>query len=236
MPTPRTLLASALTLLLGCALQAADSKPIARVLEVQDIETDDAARYAAQIVPLNDAIKAKLGDAATIHVYRSNFDGARTSSVRVVIAAESIAALSKNLATMDSDPKYAQARQSLSVSRKLGAKVLYQCVRFDGTNKVNSTYTTLAVVTDEAAYLKALESLRAMIDQAGFKDTKLNVYRVVAGRNNHTHRITFSSPAPDRLAALMDHLATDAKVQDWIAGSAKYRTVISNGTAQEITK
>jgi len=114
--------------------------------------------------------------------------------------------------------------------------VLYQAVRFDGTNKNGYVYTTLAAVTDEAGYLKSLDGLRAVLDRGGFKDTKINVYRALAGRTTHTHRVAISVPSAERLAALLDFLASDAPTAEWLASAAKFRTVVSNSTAREITK
>src|SRR6185369_3960432 len=109
-------------------------------------------------------------------------------------------------------------------------------VRFDGSHPKNSVYTTIATLQDEAAYLAALNQLRSIFDQGGFKDAKINVYRVIAGRTNHTHRISIGLPSQERLAALLDFTATDSKAGEWIAAQAKNRTVVANMTAQEITK
>lgn len=120
--------------------------------------------------------------------------------------------------------------------RKLGARVLYQGLRFDGTYKNGSVYTTTANVSDEAGYLKALDGLRAILDAHGLPDIKINAYRVLAGRCNHTHRVTLAAESADRISALLDFVATDPAMADWLKDAAKLRTVVANGTSQEITK
>jgi hypothetical protein len=65
---------------------------------------------------------------------------------------------------------------------------------------------------------------------------KINACRVMAGRTDHSHRISISAPSPERLAAFIDLAATNQQVTEWITNSAKYRTVVSNLTSREITK
>ena len=238
MKTSRIVLASLMTLLAACLVQAADMnmKPIARVMSVSDIETDDASGYAAWIAKTNEVAKAKLGVDNYLRVFQTGFDGHGTGRVRVVSSAASVAELTKNALALENDPAILQNRDHLRVIRKQGARVLYQAVRFDGAVKNASVYTTLAVVTDEAGYLKAIDQLRAIYDSLGMKDAKINVYRVMAGRTDHTHRISISLPSQERLAAFIDLAGTNSQVTDWLASSAKYRTVVSNVTAREITK
>jgi hypothetical protein len=236
MNTPCKVIASLLALFAGGLLFAADSKPIARVIAVTEVETDDPTGYAMWVGKINEAAKAKLGADAYVRVYLSNFDGGRTSTVRYVTVADSVVTMGKNLATMESDPVMKENRDHLRSIRKLGARVVYQCVRFDGTHANNNVYTTLAVLSDEGAYLSALNQLRAIFDEAGFKDAKINVYRALAGRTTHTHRISIALPTPERLDAFVDFTGTNAKGAEWIASVAKIRTVVSNGTAREITK
>lgn len=232
----RPVLASLATLLAACLVHAADMKPIARVMSVGEIETDDPSGYATWIAKTNEIAKAKLGVDDYIRVFQSVYDGHGTNRVRVVTSAASVAELTKNALALENDPAALQNREHLRVIRKQGARVLYQAVRFDGVIKNASTYTTLAVVTDEAAYLKALDQLRSIYDSLGLKDAKINAYRTMAGRTDHTHRISISAPTPERLAAFIDLAGTNPQVAEWMASSAKLRTVVSNMTAREITK
>ena len=50
---------------------------------------------------MNEAAKAKLGIDNAYHVFVSNFDGERTASVRTVVSAESVAALTKIAAALE---------------------------------------------------------------------------------------------------------------------------------------
>ena len=229
-------LASLMTLLAACYLHAADSKPVTRVISIQDVETDDPSGYAAWVATSNAVAKSKLGIETYIHVYVSTYDGEKTNTVRAVIAADSVAAMTKAGAALENDPALAETRDHLRSMRKLGARVLYQGLRFDGTYKNGSVYTTTANVSDEAGYLKALDQLRALFDAHGLQDAKINAYRVAAGRTNHTHRITISVESNERLAALLDFTGTDPQMAEWLAGAAKLRTVVGNGTSREITK
>lgn len=236
MKTTAKVLASLMTLFVACSTQAADSKPIARVLSIQEIKTDDPSGYATWVATTNSVAKAKLGVDTYIRVYSSNYDGEKTASVRAVIAADSVATLTRQSAALENDPALSETRDHLRAMRKLGARVLYQSVRFDGTYKGASVYSTLANVSDEAGYLKALDQLRALYDSRGFPDAKINAYRVMAGRTDHTHRITIVLETADRLAAMLDFVAGDPQMAEWLAGAAKYRSVVSNTTAHEITK
>ena len=166
----------------------------------------------------------------------SNFDGAKTGSVRLVTAAESVSALAKNNAALAGDAALTDFANRLRTISKLGARVLYQSVRFDGTYKGSYVYSTTARVTDEAGYLKALDGLRALFDAKGFQDAKINVYRVLAGRTNFTHRVSIAVPSNERLAAMLDFLGSDAQMAAWLADAAKYRTVVGNMTSHDIVQ
>jgi len=159
MKTYGIVLASLLTLLAACLVRAADMnmKPIARVMSLVEIETDDPTGYAMWIAKTNEIAKAKLGVDDYIRVYQSVFDGHGTNRVRAVSSAASVAEMTKNAMALENDPAMLQNREHLRVIRKQGPRVLYQAVRFDGTVKNASVYTTLAMVTDEAGYLKALD-------------------------------------------------------------------------------
>ncbi len=232
----RMLLASCATLLAACLVHAADTKPIARVIAITDVETDDPTGYAAWLSQANDIIKAKLGIDTYYHVYVSTFDGEKANSVRNVIAADSVAAMTKNTEALAGDPALRDITDHNRFIRKIGARMLYQAVRFDGTMKNPSVYSTTVAVTDEAGYLKSLDGLRALFDKNGFSDAKINAYRVLAGRTNFTHRVSIAVPSNARLGALLDFLASDASMAAWLADAAKYRTVVGNTTGRDIMK
>src|SRR5215212_10379972 len=192
MKTTRKVWASLLTLCVACLVHAADMKPIPRVLSILDVETDDPSGYAIWISQYNDIAKAKFGVERFVRVFESVNDGRKTSSVRAVAAASSVAELTKNSAALEADPGIMQLRAHMAGMRKSGARVLYQAMRYDGPIKGSANYNTLAVVNDEPGYLKAIDQLRTIFDANGLKDAKIAVYRVIAGRTDHTHRITIS--------------------------------------------
>lgn len=225
-----------MTLLAACLVYAADITPLARVISILEIDTDDPGNYAMLITQYNAAAKAKLGVDNFVRVYETQMDGRKTGRVRSVVSATSVAEMTKNTLAIESDPGILQTLRHLDALRKTGSRTLYQGLRFDGSDKGGSLYTTLAVVTDEAEYLKALDQLRTILDANGLKDAKINVYRIIAGRTDFTHRITISTPSPDRLAAFLDLSATNQQLREWLASAAKFRTVVSNTTAREITK
>ncbi len=235
MKTTLKVLASVLTLA-ACVLHAADPKSPGRVISISEIETDDPNGYAAWAAKTNEVAKAKLNVDGYLRVYVSNFDGEKSNSVRAVIAAESVAAMTKHAAALENDPAMAEIRERYRAIRKVGARVLYQGVRFDGAHKNAHVYTTTAVITDEPGYMKGLEQLRALFDAKGFQDAKINAYRVLAGRTDFTHRVTIACPNADRLSALLDLTASDAQITEWFASVAKMRTVVANSTARDITK
>ncbi len=236
MKTNRKVWASVVTLLAACLVHAADMKPIPRVISIVDIETDDPKGYAAWIAQYNVAAKAKLGIDNYLRVYQSTFDGRQSGMVRAVAAGKSVAELVKNSEALENDLAIVQNRDHLRTIRKIGARVLYQAVRYDGSDPGGSLYSTLAVVNDEAGYLQALDKLRAVLDSNGFKDAKINAYRVLAGRTDHSHRINVGVPSAERLGAMLDLIANNAAVAEWLAASAKFRTVVSNATVRDITK
>lgn len=236
MKTLRQVFASIVTLLAACLVHAADSKPVARVMSIVDIETDDPAGYAAWLAKTNDVAKAQLGIDNYLRVYQSVFDGKGTSRVRAVTSAATVADLMKNAAVIEGDPEARENRDRLRAIRKQGPRVLYQAIRYDGPVKNSWTYTTLANVTDEAGYLKALDQLRSIFDGIGMKDAKISAYRVLAGRTDHTHRITISAASAEQIAKSLDLAATHPQLAEWLANAAKYRTVVANIMSREITK
>ena len=233
------LVASFLTLLAACSMQAADPKPANRVVSILDVQTDDPIGYAIWMKRYNEIAKAKLGIDNYTRVYQSYFDSRPEGPghVRVVTTAATVAELMKNAAVLDADPAILENREHVSHIRKRGSRVLYQTVRTDGPSPAGANnFNTLAMISDEAAYIKAIDELRAIFDASGFKDAKITVMRVLAGRTDHSHRITINLPSPERLAAWLDFSGTSAQAQAWIANSAKFRTVVANTTSREITR
>jgi len=237
MKTSLSLWAFLATLLVGCLAHAAESKPTTRVSATVDVETEDPSGYALWIKQYNEVAKAKLGIDPYLRIYESRFDSRNVGKVRASSSASSVAELTKNTTALESDPAILALMNHMKTIRKLGARTLYQTVRFDGPNPKNSAnYNTLVNLSDEAAYLKALDQLRTIFDAVGLKDAVISCSRIVAGRSDHTHRVVISVPSQERLAVFIDTMATNQRLNDWVADAAKYRTVVSNFTSREITK
>lgn len=233
----RFLFASLLTLLACHRVPAADPKPINRVLAILEVESEDPVGYATWLKQYNDIAKAKLNVDSYLRVYQTLFDGQSSGRLRVVVSAASVAEMMKQSEALEADPGIVQNRDHLRAIRKTGARVLYQAVHFEGpTARGVYNYSTLAMVTDEAAYLKAIADLRAVFDANGLKDAKIGVYRVIAGRSDHSHRITISLPSSQRLAFFLDQISANPAMGAWLANSAKLRTVVASTTSREITR
>lgn len=231
------MLASSLTLVTAAvSLLAADPKPVPPVINVQEVETDDATTYAMWVARSNEVAKAKLGVDRYIRVYVAQTAGEESGAVFAVSGADSFATMQKNMAAMSDAPELNENRTSMPRIRTLGAARSMKAVRYDGSHPGAFLYNTQAVVNDEAGYLKALDGLRALFDANGLKDARINCYRVVAGRDDFTHLISINLPSAESRAVLLDAAASAPWLAEWIAGSAKYRTVVRNGTYREITR
>ena len=230
------LFASLVTLFAACLVHAAATAPAPGlpVLSVQQVATDDSTGYATWCAKTNEIAKAKLGIEGYLHIYTGQ-TGDHSQATFAVSLADSFATLTKNGAALQNDPDLIEVRNHLRAIRTLGQRTLYKAVRFDGGNKGASIYNTFANVSDEAGYLKALDGLRAAFDAHGLKDAKINAYRVVAGRTTFSHLISINVPSDEALAMMLDQLS-EPWMGEWLAGAAKYRTVVSNGTYKEITK
>lgn len=234
-------LASSLALVTSGLLHAAaDSAPAAApassVISITQVEADNAAIYATQIAAVNAVMKDKFGVDPFLRLYQGDAAGKDTGAIFAVSRAASFAALLKNGNSFQTDPALADLRAGLSTIRELGPRTLLESVRFDGANPHAWLYNTHAVVSDEPGYLAAVGQLRALFDGHGLADAKLNVYRVIAGRTDYTHLISINTPSSERLAALIDAVSGEAWAMDWIAASAKFRTVVRNGTYREISR
>jgi hypothetical protein len=120
--------------------------------------------------------------------------------------------------------------------RKLGPSYLYKGVRVEEGYENGAVFNTGITVTDEATYLKALDDLKAIFVANGFKDIRVNLWRLVAGRTVSTHLVVIELPSQTRVAELLDALADQALLKEWNVGAAKIRTSNMNGSYHEITK
>ena len=126
--------------------------------------------------------------------------------------------------------------KKLDEIRKLGPAYLFKAIRWEGLYPGGAVFNTDISTTDEAAYMKALDGLKAIFDARGFKDAKLNLLRVASGRENSTHLVVICFPNETRVAELIDTITDTDAMKDWNVAAAKIRTTVHNGTYHEITK
>ncbi|MFY9343481.1 MAG: hypothetical protein WAT39_13375 [Planctomycetota bacterium] len=205
------------------------------VLVVQEVDAVSAQAYAARIGEVNRIVRAKWQIEDHVHVFQGASAGDDSGAVFAVRRAESFAALQARNAKIEKDPELLDARSHLAEIRKLGNQVSYKAVRFDGVHAQGAVLNTKAILTDEAAYLKALDGLRVLFDGNGLQDVKINCYRVAAGRTGWSHLISLNCASQERRAVLMDVLGDGTWAQDWMASVNKIRTVVANGSYDEIT-
>lgn len=223
-----------------CATAADDagSKSVASqtpVAYVQAVTTEDPSGYATWVAKGNEGFKAAGGPDRFTHVYQGIVAGEETGAVFAVRFGDSAVALAKNTEALMKVSEHSEILGHLAVIRKLGASSLLQAVSHEGGYDGEWLFITDSQVRDEAAYVKALGELRALFDDHGLKDIKINLYRVIAGRSNHSHEVVLSAPSHERNAALMDSVGAPWML-DWLAGLANVRTVVANGIYQEISK
>lgn len=231
------LVAPLLALITVGALPAvSQEKSALPVLSIQQVDAADSTTYAMWMARNNEVAKAKLGIDKYFRVFIGEAAGDASGVVSTTVLADSFVTLTKNWRTILADPVAAENRASMSGIRKLGPQTLLKAVRFEGRNEGAWLLNTQMNVSDEAGYLKSLDEFRALFDKHGFKDTKINAYRVVAGRTDHTHLVSVNSPSEERRAALMDAIQTEASFAEWLAAAAKFRAVVRNGTYREITR
>ena len=241
MNRPLKLLASSLALvtsglLLHAASDSAPAAPALPVISIAKVEARDSATYATQMAAVNAVMKSKFGVDQMFRIYLGEAAGEDSGAAFAIIRAESFTVLMKNIQTYRTDPALAELRASLDAIRELHERTFLKAVRFDGVHPNAWTYTTYVNVTDEPGYISALGQLRSLFDGHGLNDAKLNAYRVIAGRTNYTHLVSVNTPSTERLGAVLDAISSEAWATEWITASAKFRTVVRNGTYREITR
>lgn len=211
----------------------ADTKP---ALVVQVVTTEDQDAYVAAITKINGLIKDKSGLERLRHVWIGDFAGDNSHGVFVVSQFASAAAAAQLKEKLKDDADIKAILAQLKSTRHLGPSYLYKGVRNDGVYDGGAIFNTSIVCSDEDAYVKALDSLKAIFDANGFKDARLNLWRITAGRTTSTHLVVIAFPSEIRVAELLDALADKALLKDWYVSAAKIRTTVHNGTYHEITK
>ncbi|MEO6002040.1 MAG: hypothetical protein ABIZ04_20735 [Opitutus sp.] len=205
-------------------------------LVVQVVMTDDANAYAEKIVQANALIKAKTGLERLRHVWVGDLAGESSNTVFAVSQFASAAAAGQLQDKLQNDAESKAFMAELKAMRKLGPAYLYKGVRMEGMYEGGAVFNTAIVCTDEDAYAKSLDGLKAIFVAHGFKDAKLNLWRLAAGRSDTTHLVVISLPSQTRVGELLDAISDQALLKEWNVGAAKIRTTVRNGTYHEITK
>jgi hypothetical protein len=226
-----------LALASACAISTAQDKvqPLP-VISITQVDAKDAETYAVWIARMNEVMKTKTGAERTYRVYVGDAAGHDSGVLFAVSAAESFVALSKTAKLFAEDPDIQAVKLHMNAIREMGSRSVLKAVRFEGTHAGGHIYNSQVVVTDEAAYLKALDGLRALLDAHGMKDVKINTYRVIAGRTDYTHLVSINTASSEKIASVLDAVATEPWMAEWLASLAKMRTVVRNGTYHEITR
>ena len=211
----------------------ADTKP---ALVVQLVQTDDSDAYVAAITKVNALVKARTGIEKLRHVWLGDFAGDSSHGIFVVSEFPSAAAIYTTQDKLKNYPEMDALLTRLKGMRHLGPSYLYKAVRYEGNYEGGAVFNTSIKCTDEAAYLKALDGLKAILVANGFQDAKVNLWRIVSGRSEATHLVVIALPSQARVGELWDSLADKDLLADWNVGAAKLRTTLHNGSYNEITK
>ncbi len=211
----------------------ADTKP---ALVVQVVQTDDSDAYVAAITKVNALVKARTGIEKLRHVWLGDFAGDSSHGIFVVSEFPSAAAIYTTQDKLKNYPEMDALLTRLKGMRHLGPSYLYKAVRYEGSYEGGAVFNTSIKCTDEAAYLKALDGLKAILVANGFQDAKVNLWRIVSGRSEATHLVIIALPSQARVGELWDSLADKDLLADWNVGAAKLRTTLHNGSYNEITK
>ncbi len=234
----RLLLASAILALAFGPLRA-DPKP---TLVVQNVTAADPDAYATVLAKANALIKARTGAERLRHLWVGDFAGPGSHTLVVTSLFDSAAASAALTEKFKNDAEMNAVLKEFKGIRTLGASYLYKAVRFEGLHDNGAVFVTDLTCSDEDAYAKALDGLKAIFDANGFKDAKLNLFRIAAGRgpaataDHSTHMVVISEPSQARLLEFIDAIQDKGLLKEWNVTAAKLRTSDGNSTWHEITK
>jgi hypothetical protein len=225
------LISAVLAMAFGTLL--ADTQP---AMVVQVVKTDDSDAYVSAITKINALVKARAGIEKMRHVWLGDFAGDNSHVTFVVSEFASVAALYATQDKLKDYPEMDAVLARLSHTRQLGPSYLYKAIRYEGGYEGGAVFNTSIKCSDEAAYLKTLDGLKAILVANGFKDARVNLWRIVSGRSEATHLVVIALPSQGRVGELLDSLSDKDLLADWYVGAAKVRTSLHNGTYNEITK
>ena len=211
----------------------ADPKP---ALVVQVVSTEDQDAYLDLLAKSNTLLKDKTGLEHVRHAWVGDFAGDSSHGLFVVSQFASVAAAAQMQEKLKGDADIKALMGQFKAIRHLGPSYLYKGVRNDGVYDGGAVFNTSIVCSDEDAYVKALDGLKAIFDANGFKDARINLWRIAAGRSTATHLVVIAFPSQTRVAELIDAISDKALLKEWNVGAAKIRTTVHNGTYHEVTK
>jgi uncharacterized protein (DUF1330 family) len=203
---------------------------------VQVVQTDDSDAYVQAITKVNALVKARTGIEKLRHVWMGDFAGENSHGIFVVSEFPSAAAVYTTQDKLKDYPEMDALLARLKGLRHLGSSYIYKAVRYEGNYEGGAVFNTSIKCTDEAAYLKALDGLKAILVANGFKDAKVNLWRIASGMTESTHLVVIAFPSQTRVGELWDSLTDKNLLADWYVGAAKVRTSLQNGSYNEITK
>ena len=227
----RSLIPAVFMMAVGTLL--ADTAP---AFVVQVVQTDDSDAYVQAITKVNALVKARTGIEKLRHVWMGDFAGENSHGIFVVSEFPSAAAVYTTQDKLKDYPEMDAMLAQLKGLRHLGPSYLYKAVRYEGNYEGGAVFNTSIKCTDEAAYLKALDGLKAILVANGFKDAKVNLWRIASGMTESTHLVVIAFPTQTRVGELWDSLTDKNLLADWYVGAAKVRTSLQNGSYNEITK
>ena len=211
----------------------ADTKP---TLVVQNVTAADSDAYANGLAKANALIKARTGTERLRRLWVGDFAGQGSHTLVVTALFDSAAASAALTDKLKNDTEMNALLKEFKGIRTLGPSYLYKAVRFEGLHDNGAVFVTNLTCSDEDAYAKALDGLKAIFDANGFKDAKLNLFRIISGREHSTHMVVISLASSGRVLELLDTISDKALLKEWNVTAAKLRTTDGNGTWHEITK
>lgn len=218
---------------LGVGPSFADPKP---VIELQVVETNNTDAYVALMAKASALSKARAGVTILRRVWMADVAGENSHKLLVVTEFPSLAAEYQIQKEAKDYPETALLSEQLMEIRHLGPSYLCRAVRTDGLYPGGASFVISINCSNEEAYAQALNGAKLIFDANGFKDVRLNLWRIVAGGTAATHVLVFSLSSQVRLGEFIDNIWDNVLLKDWFVEAAKIRTVVQTGIYHEISK
>jgi len=218
---------------LGVGSSFAEPKP---VIELQVVDTNNADAYVALMTKASALSKARAGVDVLRRVWVADVAGENSHKLLVVTEFPSLAAEYQLQKEAKNYPETAPLSEQLKEIRRLGPSCLCRAVRTDGLYPGGACFAISVNCGNEEAYVTALNGAKLIFDANGFKDVRLNLWRIVAGGTTATHVLVFSLNSQVRLGEFIDNIWDNVLLKDWFVEAAKIRTVVQTGIYHEISK